>query len=291
MTIASVDLHIHTYYSDGKYSPAEILQQAAKLGIKTLAITDHDNTRGVREALPLAQELGLVVIPAIEVTCSWPACHTAPGEGDIDLLGYFVDLDDPVFELFEASLLDDLYARIADCCDLLTMDGYWVNVPEVLMENPRYPGLLPLIRVLQHKYRLSWEDAFAVMFEQWKRVRLSRLTLADAIANIHLAGGVAVLAHPSVVKCDGLWLQPEQLENLAGMGLDGLEIYHYRLDDDARAYFSRLAEQFDLLKTGGSDLHGWSAGMEYLGTQAIPGGTVAALRARRDVRRGRIGGG
>ena len=92
-----VDLHTHTYYSDGRASPAELAERAAALGIKVLAIADHDSARGAREALPIAEQLGIRLIPAMECTCRWDACRMSPEESDIDVLGYFVDLESSAF--------------------------------------------------------------------------------------------------------------------------------------------------------------------------------------------------
>jgi predicted metal-dependent phosphoesterase TrpH len=279
---ATIDLHIHTHYSDGKYSPADILRHAARIGLETVALTDHDNTGGVREALPLARELGLELIPAIEFTCRWPACDAPPGLGDIDVLGYFVDLDDPDFRAFERATLDDIHARTADCCARLTAAGHPLSLDDVFAENPRYAGILPLILAVQSKgYAGEWEPAVQLVTEHWVRVRLSCFTIQQVIASIHRAGGVAVLAHPVTVKCGGDdLLGADQLALLVEAGLDGLEVYHFRLDEPARAHFLALARQFDLLVSGGSDDHGWFSELKHVGNQPVTPDLVESLRAR-----------
>jgi hypothetical protein len=85
--VSTVDLHMHTFYSDGRGAPEAMLRWAAALGIQTVAITDHDNTNGVRQAQALAPKLGLCLIPAIELTCRWDQCRSAPGEGGTDRPG------------------------------------------------------------------------------------------------------------------------------------------------------------------------------------------------------------
>jgi len=278
---ASIDLHIHTHFSDGRDSPAEVLHRAAQMGMKTLAITDHDNANGTREALPLAQALGLELIPAVEFTCHWSQCNTPPGKGDIDVLAYFVNLDDAEFQAFEQATLGDIHARIAECCSFLTMDGYTIFLEDVFEQNPRYAGLLQLMMAVQAKgYIPDWEEVIAVVEQYWRRVRLSRFTIQELIDRIHRAGGVAVLAHPIAVSCDGSWISAKQLESLVEAGLDGLEIYHHTVDETTRPYFQRLAEQFDLLVTGGSDEHGWFSDLKKLGSQPVTAAMVDALRAR-----------
>jgi len=272
---------MHTHYSDGKYSPADLLRYAASIGLETVAITDHDNANGVREALPLARELGIELVPAVEFACHWDQCDSPLGNGEIDILGYFIALGNPEFQAFEQAALNDTCTRMADCCARLTAAGYPISLDDVLAENPHYAGGVQLIFAMQSKgYANSWDAAFRLVVEQWNQVRLSRFTIQQVIEQIHLAGGVAILAHPTAVRCGDDWLQANQLALLAEMGLDGLEVYHPRLDGKARAHFSALAKQFNLLISGGSDEHGWYKGLERIGNQPITSEMVESLRAR-----------
>ena len=279
--MSTIDLHMHSHYSDGKFSPKELLRHAASLGLKTLAITDHDNTRGAREALPLARELGLELVPAIEFTSRWPGCNAPPGEGDIDVLGYFVALDNLEFQAFEQATLNDIHARIADCCARLTAARCPLSLDDAFAENPHYAGLVHLILAAQKKgYAADWASALRLIQDAWKQVRLSPFTLRQVIEQIHLAGGVAILAHPAVIECGNGWIQREQVAQLVEWGLDGLEIYHHRLDEQAQAHFLDLAHRFDLLVSGGSDEHGWSGGFKRMGTQPVTVEMLQAIRAR-----------
>ena len=157
---STVDLHIHTFFSDGRYEPEAVLRRAVALDIETLAITDHDNTNGFRQARALGRELGLKLIPAIELTCRWDQCRLPPGEGDVDVLGYFVDIGDAAFRAFERAALDDVQERISVCCTRLTADGYPVSIDALFARNPRYAGLHQLIQEIQDKgYAPAWRDA------------------------------------------------------------------------------------------------------------------------------------
>lgn len=271
------DLHLHTFYSDGQASPAKVLEHAADIGLKTVAITDHDNARGAREALPIAARLGLELIPAIEFTSRWE-----PNQGDdVDVLGYFINLDDPALQGVEQAALGDMHARIADCCARLSADGYPITLDHVFAENPRYAGALQLTFALRRQgHADGWYSSFALFIAYWKQVRRSKLTLEQAIAAIHAAGGVAVLAHPVTVECDEGWLKAKHIAVLVEMGLDGLEIYHHRLGAEARAHFVALARQFDLLITGGSDEHGWRPGFPRMGSEPVTPDMVQALANR-----------
>ncbi len=278
-----LDLHIHTSYSDGKFSPEAILHHAANIGIRTLAFTDHDNTNGVRQALPLATALNIELIPAIEFTWSCPDWNTPAGDEDIDVLGYFIDLDNEPFRAFEQTVLHDMYARLTERCVLLTAAGYPITLEEVFVENPHYVSGLHLAFTIQRKgYADSWSDAIQIMDSIRHRVRPGSFTIEQVIEQIHQTGGIAVLAHPSVVKHNERWLDKGQIAHLAEIGLDGLEIYHRLLDEEARKYFLDFARQFDLAISGGSDLHGWSSGFEGFGEQPVTARMVDSLRKRAD---------
>jgi hypothetical protein len=208
-------LHLHTWYSDGRASPADVLAHAHALGLTTIALTDHDNARGAREAAPLAERLGIDLIPAIEFTCRWDVASDAGwhdemlGAGDIDVLGYCLDLDAPALQTAEQAMLEDIHDRVTRCCARLTAVGY-----------------------------------------------------------------------PTAITGDAAWLTGDHMAALVALGLDGLEVYHPRLGEEARRHFLALAEQFDLVVTGGSDEHGWPDGFIEMGTQPVTLAMVQALRAR-----------
>ena len=282
---STCDLHLHTHYSDGRASPAEVLHHAAAIGLRTVSITDHDNVNGAREAAFVAKELGLELIPGIEVTSRWNECDFAPGGDplalDIDVLGYYIDPEDPGFLSFTHAAIEDLRARIKECCSLITRSGFPVSLFDIADENPRYPGAVPLIQSLWHKgYASSWNEAFPMFVRHWREVRLCRFTIAQVIEAIHSAGGAAVLAHPVQVSCGEGWMNADQVQRLKGFGLDGLEVYHPRLSPEARAHFLELAKRFNLAICGGSDEHGWRGGFLRMGSEPIPYYLVNELRNR-----------
>lgn len=278
---ATCDLHTHTYYSDGRASPRELLQHAASIGLHTLAITDHDTAAGAREALPAAAELGIELIPAVEFTCFWEELSAPAGQTDIDLLGYYVRLDEPRFQAAERAASDDIQERVADCCERLAEAGYTVTLEHIRQQNPHYSGLLPLVKALKERYKLSPSASGALVDAAWQEVRPCRFGIKEAIGTVHAAGGVAVLAHPSLVAWGNGGLLAGTLEQLVGWGLDGLEVFHPRLDLEERRLFLSFAERFGLVVTGGSDEHGWPAGFPNLGAEAITDNVVTALRTRR----------
>jgi 3',5'-nucleoside bisphosphate phosphatase len=143
--LSLIDLHLHTNYSGGRASPQELVEHAASLGMQTIAITDHDNARGSRQARPFAEQLGIILIPAVELTCRWDASQSPPGKSDIDVLGYFLDLDKPEFQAFESQLMDDFHERTDIGCRYLSAIGYPITREDVLKENQHYAGARPLL--------------------------------------------------------------------------------------------------------------------------------------------------
>jgi predicted metal-dependent phosphoesterase TrpH len=290
MPNTSCDLHLHTYYSDGRASPAEMLHHAASIGLKVVAITDHDNLNATPEASHVAKEIGLELVPGVELTARWVGCspvNSGPGDGqDIDILGYFFDPAHPVLLDFARRALDDLRQRIEAACLLVSRAGYPITIFDVLDENPRYPGAIQFINALRHKgYARRWSEAYPIFSTAWSQGRCCRSTVEQAIQALHQAGGVAVLAHPIAVECEaGGLLQSQKIAELVELGLDGLEIHHPRMDAEARLHFYTLARQFNLAVSGGSDEHGWKDGFTRMGSELITYEMVNSLRERAKLR-------
>jgi len=286
MPNTSCDLHLHTYYSDGRASPAEVLHHAAAIGLKTVAITDHDNLSSAPEAAHVANGLGLELVPGIELTAHWDGCppsHGDPERGqDVDILGYFFDPADPALLDFTYQAMADLHQRIEEACTLVSAAGYPMTIFDVLDENPRYPGAMQFIIALRHKnYARRWSEAYPIFSAVWSQARCSQHSIGQAIEALHQAGGVAVLAHPIAVECvGGGLLQSQQLAELVDLGLDGLEIHHPRMDTEARLHFYSLAKKFNLAVSGGSDEHGWKDGFTRMGSELITYEMVNGLRER-----------
>jgi 3',5'-nucleoside bisphosphate phosphatase len=285
MPNASIDLHLHTHYSDGKTSPAEILRHAANLGLKTVAITDHDTLKALPEAEYVAAEAGLTLIPGVELTTHWKDCELAhpavqPGQ-EVDLLGYYFDWQDVKFQAYVSAAFLDLKERVEACCRSLTQAGFPVSIFDVLDENSNFPGTAALMRALiRRRQATNLNEAYALVSEHWCRIRFSRNSLQSAIQAIHQAGGAAVLAHPIAIRCSQGLLDASSLAGLVEAGLDGLEIFHPLLSLDERQHFQALARQFNLVVTGGSDEHGSGDGFARLGSQLVTYEMVKALQER-----------
>jgi len=274
--IPVIDLHTHTIYSDGRATPAEIIDHALHLGLSALAITDHNNGRGAREGEGIARERGLLLIPGIEWYVNWEGY-----EGTIDLLGLGLDLWDAGVRRVEEEALVDFEERMAECCGYLTEMGYPLSIDEARAINPRFAGHNAVAFAAVRKGLIADSEEMDHLYTlAWPRVRPAMLDIAIAIELIHAAGGVAVIAHPHQYKRDGENWSLEDLAALKALGLDGIEVYHRRMQPPDRAHFARLAEEMDLLITGGSDEHGWPAGFRHMGKEPIPDVLLNGLLAR-----------
>lgn len=229
------------------------------------------------------------LISGIEFTTSWPEAELPKEDENVDLLGYFFDAEQPTFEAFTQQTLDDIFTRIADCCARLTDAGYPVSMTEILEENPRYAGVMQmLISIERKKYAANRASAIRLLEPHWQSVRNPRFTIFSVIEQLHQAGGIAVLAHPTLVNPQGERLTSAWLRKLVDAGLDGIEIYHYRLNAEDRAYFLGLAREYNLVISGGCDLHGWRFGFSGLGEQPVNAGMVDAMRTRSQLWRNRF---
>jgi predicted metal-dependent phosphoesterase TrpH len=262
------DLHAHTTASDGSLSPSAIVSLADEVGLDILAVTDHDSVAGIPEALSVAGQTRLRLVPGVELSAVW--------EGrDVHLLGYFVDHED-------ASLLEhlkDLRAarlrRAETIVASLSDAGYSIGIDDVLaLAAGGSVGRSHVARALVSQgHATTVADAFqrflgrGCPFYVPKDVR----SPFDVLDVVRSAGGVAVLAHPGVTKVDAL------IAALVGAGLAGIEAYHAEHTPEQRAHYAWLAKSLGLIATGGSDYHGTDAIGVQLGSVDVPEADVERL--------------
>ncbi len=271
-----VDLHIHSSCSDGLLSPAELVRMAANNGLKAIALTDHDSVDGVDEALVEGERMGIEVIPGVELSVSF---H---GYRDVHLLGYFIDHHDPAFAAMLGefrktrvergrAIIDRINAR------LVREKRRKIDYEEVKAVAGGTIGRPHIARVLMAKgYVSGMQDAFDRYLEPCY-VPKYQIPMAEALAEVQRIGGVAVLAHPPSITADRATLAG-MIGELAGMGLDGLEVFAnmcYKVDIK---FFNDLAERLGLVITGGSDYHGLEDDTGLGGKVPIPYGLVETLR-------------
>lgn len=250
--MSRIDLHLHTTHSDGSLSPTEVLRLAHKAGVTALAITDHDIVTGVPEALAAGAELGIEIIPGVEIS-------SRVGDSELHILGYCLHWQDPELNQRLAFLRESRHSRNPQIIERLRALGLDVTYEEVrALAGTDAVGRPHIARLLMNKkYVTSAKDAFDRYLADGRPAYVARElpNPADAIAWIRAAGGVAVLAHPTWAKVYGEGLTT-LLTTLKAAGLGGIEVHYSTHTKRQTTEYLDLAKRLDLLVTGGSDFHG-----------------------------------
>lgn len=233
-------------------TPAELVRLARQRRLSAIAITDHDTTAGTDLAVEAGNRLGLTVVPGIELSVKHDNIN-------LHLLGYYIDHRQPDFLQALHQLQDGRLTRNRRILEVLRQQGVAIELSELLeVSGPGQSGRPHIAQLLIKRGVVkTMDEAFAVFLGQGGSAYVPRFIFssAEAIALIHRAGGLAVLAHP------------QQLEKMAGnfartiaelhrQGLDGLEVHYPTHSRPFRKLLQRLVDKHDLLKTGGSDYHG-----------------------------------
>ncbi|NGZ03104.1 MAG: hypothetical protein CV090_08650 [Nitrospira sp. WS238] len=250
--MSRLDLHLHTTHSDGSCTPTEVIGLAHQAGVTALAITDHDITSGIPEAIAAGEQYEIEIIPGVEIS-------SLMGSSELHILGYFLDWQDNALNQRCKSLRDSRHHRNPQIVDRLRSLGIDITYDEVrALAGSDSVGRPHIARALMNKGVVtSAKEAFDRFLGDGKAAYVPRElpSPADAIRWIKEAHGLAVLAHPTWVK---LTDQPlaELVRRLKADGLDGVEVYYStHAARQTREYLS-LAQQLGLLVTGGSDFHG-----------------------------------
>jgi 3',5'-nucleoside bisphosphate phosphatase len=271
MTRGSIDLHVHTLFSDGTLAPHEVVACAVDRGLNVLGITDHDTVEGVPEALAAAEGTPLRIVPGIEISA-----HL--GDRELHILGYFLDPYDNDLLRTLAQLRQQRLDRAIQMVGKLQDLGFPLSWERVLdLAGEGVVGRPHVARALQEAgYVHSLQEAFDDYLSQERPAYVPRhkMTPAQAIELIHKAGGVSVLAHP--------WSILSTLPELVHSGLQGLEIYYPGYPPEITSELQRLAQRYHLACTGGSDFHTPGDRPEnQLGYIVVPPSCLDALEARR----------
>jgi hypothetical protein len=277
-----IDLHVHSNASDGTDAPAEVVRRAAAAGLDVLALTDHDTQAGIAEARA-ALPPGLTLVPGMELSCQLelaPAGDQAPAARSVHLLAFLFDPDDPALRAETAQIRDDrtyrAKAMVAKMREL-GADVTWEQVSAIA--GGAVVGRPHLARALVAAGAVATTaDAFtADWIADGGRAFVDRYApgLARAAGLVLAAGGVPVLAHP---RSPGYEVPDEVIEELAGAGLRGIEVFHLDHDQSQRSRLAQLARSLDLVMTGGSDDHG-SYAPNGLGAAVTPPEEYARLLA------------
>ncbi len=241
-----VDLHLHSNYSDGRYSVAEVIELAIKKGLKIISITDHDTIDGIQEANVYAEAKGIQNIPGVEVSSE------IEGQ-EIHILGYFIDTQNPDLKLYLQKFKEERLYRAERILSKLKKLGVNITLDEVLQFSESKPITRPHIAfaLIKKKIVKTYYEAFQKYLGDFsdayeKKHHSSPKVVIDLIKS---CGGIAFLAHPYNLS-DG------KLIDIIKSGIDGIEIYHPTIKKSRQDFLHKLALQYSLLESGGSDFHG-----------------------------------
>lgn len=262
----AVDLHVHSTYSDGCLAPSQLVEQACQSGITTLALTDHDTIAGIAEAKKSGVQLGVNIVPGVELSCS-------DGQGEYHILGYKLDCSyKPLLAQLEklrlarAQRVDQIVARLA-------ISGVHLSAARVreiagtgVIGRPHLAAAL-----IEQGLAESISDAFVRYLNPGRpgHVPRHRLSVRDGVDLILAAGGIPVWAHPGKKFAHAI------ITRFKDYGLLGVEVWHPDHTPEQMLWFADQVARAGLLVSGGSDFHCWP--QSRLGSHLTPDWALAAL--------------
>jgi len=271
--LGQADLHLHSTASDGRLTPYEVVREAAKKGLRFIALTDHDTIDGIAAAKDAVKSYpALKLIPGVEISTDIPS-------GEAHVLGYFIDYNSrelaEKLEHFRNSRLGRAQKMVAKL-DKLGVHLDWRRIEQIagssVMGRPHIARAM-----LEKGYINSFKQAFSDYIGRNgpAYVEREKLTPAEAVALIIKARGLAVLAHPFTVS------QPEaMITELKSAGLTGIEAYYNGYSDEEKDQLVAMAKKHNLIATGGSDYHGLDINETAIGGVDLPLASVEELIAK-----------
>lgn len=265
-----IDLHVHTLYSDGVYSPEKVVDTAIDVGLQAISLTDHDNILSYKVAQDYIKEKNLVdkleVIQGVEI-------NTLYKNYEVHILGYFMDTENSDFKNL---LKTQQNARVAQTKEIITLLGKKEGIRikyEDIQKQVAPGGSIGRPHIAKAIANVGGTsnviEAYAKYINDSSHVYVPRKTVSpyDAVEIIYGAGGIPVIAHPYDID-----IAEKLIKNLMSCGLRGIEAYHRKHSPACVEYFSSMAEELGLIVTGGSDFHAPNAlnGQVVLGKNFVP---------------------
>ncbi|MBM4065496.1 MAG: transcription antitermination factor NusB [Planctomycetes bacterium] len=265
------DLHVHTNYSDGTMSPEAVVDEAIRLGISTISITDHDTVEGVVAACQYGQGKNLNIIPGLELSS-----YLSPLE--VHILGYFIDIHNVSLQKILKVAHEDRLKRIYAIAEKLRGLHVDIDPQEIFtLAGKGSPGRMHVAEVIwKHGYCNTILESFSKYIGDHGPAYVPKKTLTpqQAIELIREAGGVAVLAHPGLSQRDHV------IEDLVKYGLQGIEVYYPSHTPQAVKKYQKIAKKYNLVETGGSDFHGERKADTPIAKVTVSGVLVSKLKQR-----------
>ncbi|MDP3791185.1 MAG: PHP domain-containing protein [Candidatus Omnitrophota bacterium] len=265
------DLHVHTSYSDSTFSPEQVVKCAVDKGLAAIAICDHDSVDGIGPCMELASEVGLEIIPGIEMSAE-------KVDAEIHILGLFINWQAEWFCKKLKEIQRSRVERVYKIMDKLKACDITIDAQEVfrLAGNNASVGRLHIAQAMLNSGRVkSMRDVFEkyIGFLKPCYVPYTKFSPEEAIQIILKAGGVPVIAHPDLMGHD------EYIEEFVGYGLKGIEVYHTDHKPNVSKRYEEMSRRLGLVMTGGSDCHGLGKGRILMGTIRVPYELVEKLKA------------
>jgi 3',5'-nucleoside bisphosphate phosphatase len=241
-----VDLHTHTVYSDGAHTPAELVQMAHRNGLSTIAITDHDSVNALKEASECGHDLGLEVIPGLELS-------TDVDDKEVHILAYFIDVNDEELQKYLSFFRDERFHRARRIVQKLRNLGQKISIEDVMEKAKNSAVGRPHIAYTMVDLGIvkNYQEAFerfigdrGPAFE--RKIHVSPQSALKLISD---SGGLSFVAHPGYMK-------EQLLTKLIEAGIDGIEVIHPSHNENQVQFYRGITNQYCLLETGGSDFHG-----------------------------------
>lgn len=240
------DLHIHTYFSDGAYSPEQIVINARQKGLDIISITDHDTVDGLERAVHAGKKYGVEVIPGLEIS-------TEVQGDEIHLLGYFIDYNNIELDKYLTFFKEERYHRAKRIVKKLNDIGVKITIEDVKKFSKFSAIGRPHIALamLDAGYIKNFYEAFSRYIGDYgpayeKKIHFS---LESAVKLINDSGGLSFIAHPANMK-------ESVISQILDIGIDGIETVHPSHSKMKQKFYKGIVSQYCLLQSGGSDFHG-----------------------------------
>ena len=265
------DLHLHTNFSDGTFTPEELVSHAQKSGLACIAVTDHDSVEACERAAAACAAVNIEFVTGTELTAE----HN---DTELHVLGYFLDtqnkklLDEIAkFQVVRQRRVHEMVARLNDLGMPLQAESVFA------LANCKSPGRPHVARAMVKAGLVrNLDEAFELFLKKGRPawVPKSRVSALEAIELLHQAGGLAVMAHPGLNRTDSV------IPDLVAAGMDGIECFHTKHSTATSERYLEIADKYKLLVTGGSDCHGFSKGRPLIGTVKLPYEHVQKMKER-----------
>lgn len=247
-----IDLHVHSNASDGTLSPTQVVELAAQKGLAAIALTDHDTTAGIEEAVTAAGRAGIELVPGIEFSCVYQ-------KTEIHILGLYINIHDPAFSAQLQKLLDIRSQRNEEMIRRFQANGFSITLEDLQAGNPdTVITRAHFARVLTEKgYASSMDQAFKQYLQYGGKYCLRKEKISPQHAMKILTDNHAFPSLAHIMQYKLGWTENEKLiAYLKELGLQGLEVYHSSHNAGQIPRLQQLAKDYGLLPTGGSDFHG-----------------------------------